>query len=359
VKVMQVLHQGGGAGSVTSTLHLSLGLARKGVEVVFVCPPDSEVEGEARRSGLAVRPLQLAAHRRRENAAALGGLIDRERPDLVNSQSARDRTALTWLGITRRLRRPVVFTRRQMPLTFWLENWIASRVATRVIAVSQAVADALARKGTPRPKLAVIHNGLVTTRVDQPVAEEALARWRQRIGWDASRPTVGIVSRKKDQAVVLAALAAVEPPVRLVLAGIEPGGELGALAERVPRRHAVVFVPFDSGVRPLYDLLDVVLLPSRMEGLSQGLLEAMALGKPVAASAAAGNLDLITSGSDGLLVPPLDPVAWAGAITRLATDRVGASAMGEAARKTARVRFSLDRTVERTQELYAEILETR
>ena len=50
--IMQVLHQGGGAGSVTSTLHLSLGLARAGWDVRFVCPPDSEVEALARERGL-------------------------------------------------------------------------------------------------------------------------------------------------------------------------------------------------------------------------------------------------------------------------------------------------------------------
>ena len=59
--IMQVLHQGGGAGSVTSTLHLSLGLARTGWDVRFVCPPDSEVEALARERGLTVRPAGAAA----------------------------------------------------------------------------------------------------------------------------------------------------------------------------------------------------------------------------------------------------------------------------------------------------------
>jgi glycosyltransferase involved in cell wall biosynthesis len=282
---MQVLHQGSGAGSVTSTLHLSLGLARRGFDVLFVCPPGSEVEAGARNGGLDVRPLQLLPHQRRKNAGALASLIRRERPLLVNSQSARDRQALTWLGMTRRLEVPAVFTRRQMPLTFWLENWIASRVATRVIAVSHAVAEALARKGTPRSRLVVIYNGLVTDRVDRPVTAFEVERWRERIGWAPGRVVAGIVARRKDQAVVLRSLARVETPIHLVLAGVEESGELAGSAQAVPPRHRITFVPFDSDVRPLYDLLDLVLLPSRMEGLSQALLEAMALGKPVAVSA--------------------------------------------------------------------------
>lgn len=358
-RIMQVLHQGGGAGSVTSTLHLSVGLARRGFEVLFVCPPDSEVEAGARKAGLDVRPLFLPPHERRKNAAALASLIALEQPQLINSQSARDRQALTWLGLTGRLQVPAVFTRRQMPLTFWLENWVASRVATRVIAVSQAVADALARKGTSRSRLVVIHNGLVTERVDRPVTPAELDRWRARIGWQADDCTAGIVARRKDQVVVLRGLSQVEAPIHLVLAGVENSGELAQAAGNVPPRHRVSFVPFDSDVRPLYDLLDLVLLPSRMEGLSQALLEAMALGKPVAVSAATGNLEVVTDGVDGLLVPPLDPAAWARAINRLVSDRSASRRMGEAARITARDRFSLDRTVDSTARLYGELISAR
>ena len=356
---MQVLHQGGGAGSVTSTLHLSIGLAKLGHHVLFVCPPDSEVEAGARQAGLDVRALLLPPHARRKNAAALAGLIEREKPQLINSQSSRDRQALTWLGLTGRLAVPAVFTRRQMPLTFWLENWLASRVATRVIAVSRAVADALARKGTSPSKLVVIHNGLVTERVDRPVTPADLEHWRQRIGWQPDQRTAGIIARRKDQVVVLRGLAQVEIPLHLVMAGLETTGELAQAAREVPPQHRVTFVPFDSDVRPLYDLLDLVLLPSRMEGLSQALLEAMALGKPVAVSAATGNLEVVTDGVDGLLVSPLDPAAWARAITRLASDQAAAARMGEAGRITARERFSLARTVDSTARLYRELIESR
>jgi glycosyl transferase family 4 len=146
---MQVLHQGEGDGSVTSTLHLSLGLARAGFHVRFVCPPGSEVEGRARAGGLQVHPIAL---------------LDRHPVDLVNSQSAKDRTALTWLALIRRPRVPLVVARRQMPQSLFLEDWLVSRLATRVVAVSRAVGDALIRRGTPRDKVAVIPNGLVTER---------------------------------------------------------------------------------------------------------------------------------------------------------------------------------------------------
>ena len=353
---MQVLHQGGGAGSVTSSLHLSLGLARAGYHVRFVCPPNSEVEQLARAGGLEVHPLALEPRRARPNAAKLATLLERYPVELVNSQSARDRQALTLLALSGRLRVPFIATRRQMPHTFFLANWLTSRAAAYMVAVSRAVGEALIRRGTPRRKLAVIPNGLVTDRIDAPVSEHDVENWRRRIGWEPSRRTIGIVARPKDQAVVLRALERLRIPVRLVLAGVDPSSELGNLARRAPESHAVVCLPFNPDVRPLYELLELALLPSRSEGLSQALLEAMALGKPVIASAATGNLEVVTDGRDGRLVAPQDPVAWAAAIEHLLANPPVAERMGNAARVTARERFSLSHTIERTSALYHRVL---
>jgi glycosyltransferase involved in cell wall biosynthesis len=326
------------------------------MHVRFVCPPDSEVEALARDGGLEVLPLSLEAGQRRANATRLKVLLERHPADLVNSQNARDREALTWLALTRQLRMPLVVTRRQMPHTFPLENWIMSHVATRVIAVSRAVGEALVRRGTPRRKLTIIPNGLVTDRIDRPVDIESGEEWRRRIGWEPSRRVVGIVSRPKDQEVVLRALDSIETPLRLVLAGIDPGSPLGNLGRRVPERHSVVCLPFTPEVRPLYDLLELVLLPSRSEGLSQALLEAMALGKPVIASAAGGNLEVITNDTDGRLVAPLEPASWAHAIAELLANPALAHRLGAAARGAARDRYALEHTVERTAELYRSVL---
>jgi len=357
--VMQVLHQGGGAGSVISTLHLSLGLARAGLHVRFVCPPGSEVEALARKGGLEVHPLRLAARRERANGAALSALLASHPVDLINSQSSIDRRALTWLALTRRLPIPLVVTRRQMPRTFFLENWLMSRLAAQVVAVSRAVGEALIRRGTPHWKLTIIPNGVVTERLDLPVSDAALDQWKARIGWESSRRTIGVLARPKDQEVVLRALPAVRTPVRLVLAGVEPQSRLGQLGDTVGGRHAVVCLPFTSEVRPLYDLLDLVMLPSHSEGLSQSLLEAMALGKPVIASAATGNLDLVTDGVDGRLVAPMASQAWAAAIDELLTDAALAGRLSAAARHTARDRFGLERTVARTAQLYDSLLQGR
>jgi glycosyltransferase involved in cell wall biosynthesis len=326
------------------------------MHVRFVCPPSSDVEVLAKAGGLEVHPVALLPHRRRGNAAALAEILSRHPVDLINSQSARDREALTWLALTGRLRVPFVATRRQMPRTFFVENWLVGRAAAQVIAVSRAVGDALVRRGTPRTKLTVIPNGLVTERIDVPVPGGALQEWKQRIGWNQKQRTLGVVARPKDQHVVLRALADVRTPVRLVMAGVEPGSRLAKLAAGVTEPHTVVCLPFTSDIRPLYDLLELVLLPSRSEGLSQALLEGMALGKPVIASAATANLEVVTDRVNGRLVAPLDPRAWALTIDELLTDPEQASRLAAAGRETARVTFALEHTIRRTARLYDEVL---
>jgi glycosyltransferase involved in cell wall biosynthesis len=300
--------------------------------------------------------VPLFPRQHRNNAAALASVLQRYPVDIVNSQSSRDRQALAWLVLTRRLRSPLVITRRQMPHTFVVENWLISRLASRIVAVSHAVGRALVRRGTPRNKLSIIHNGVVTDRLDMPVLPSSIEAWRKRIGWNSHQRVVGIVARPKDQAVVIQALKLVRTRVLLVLAGVDPSSELAKSTRQVPERHTVVCLPYDPEVRPLYELLDIALLPSRMEGFSQGLLEAMALGKPVIASAATGNVELVTDGKDGRLVPPLDPAAWAAAIEELLADRALSTRMGQAARVTAREEFSLEKTTKHTLAMYRSVL---
>ena len=127
----------------------------------------------------------------------------------------------------------------------------------------------------------------------------------------------------------------------------------------MPARHRVVFVPPTDRPLAFYHLATAAALPSRIEGLSQTLLEAMALGLPVAASDYGGNPDLVRSGETGLLVPPLDPAAWARALARLFGDAGFARRLARAGRELVRREFTLERTAARTEAIYREALARR
>jgi glycosyltransferase involved in cell wall biosynthesis len=144
-----------------------------------------------------------------------------------------------------------------------------------VVAISEPVATALRDRGTPEAKLIVIPNGVLLDRIDRPVTRDEIAAWMERTGWEPSRRTIAIVARPKDQVVVLRSLAQVQTPVRLVLAGLDGDALTGALPP-IPERHAVVRLPFVPDIRPLYELVEVALHPSRWDALPQAVLEAMA-----------------------------------------------------------------------------------
>ena len=147
----------------------------------------------------------------------------------------------------------------------------------------------------------MVANGLIAARVDRPLSTAEVEAWRHRIEWDPSRRTVLIAARRKAQDVVLRALHSVTTPVRLVMAGAGENA-FSHLVAKVPDRHAVVSFNFERDIRPLYELAELALLPTWDEGLSQALLEALALGCPVVASAVPGNAYVLRDGVNGRLL---------------------------------------------------------
>ena len=124
-------------------------------------------------------------------------------------------------------------------------------------------------------------------------------------------------------------------------------------------RHRVLWVPFHDDVRAFYDRFDVVVLPSRHEGMSQGLLEALAIGKPVVTTFGGGNTDLIVDGVHGLLVPPRDPEALGAALQRMLDHRDLRIAVAAAGRQRVRSEFTIERTLAGTGAAYEAALRRR
>ena len=354
--ILHLTHQGEGAGSTQSIFSLSIALAQRGHRVVIGCRADTLLARWTAAAGL--RHVPLVFDRLGPLAAALADTIAHERVDVVNSHATRDRRACVWLRWRRRLPQALVCTRRTMPLTSPLELFAVGATADRTIAVSHAVARALRRRGHPGGALRVVHNGLDLERVDRPVPEADLAAARAALRDVGTRPVIAVVSRRKDQHVLLAQLPQVEHPAALVFVGIEPDDQLRALAAQLPERHRLVFVPVTERPLAFYHLAAIAALPTRIEGLSQTLLEAMALGLPVVATDAGGNAELVTP-ETGLLIPRHAPREWAPALDSLLGDAGRRARLGAAGRARVRAEFGLDRTAERTEAVYREALASR
>lgn len=203
--------------------------------------------------------------------------------------------------------------------------WWAARRATAVVAVSRDAAEqAVHQEHVARSKVRVIINGV---DVPPPVLRNRTP---------ARAITVARLETVKDQATMLHAVAAiVAARSNFHLDIVGDGSErahLEAIADRLGVRRHVSFHGFQAAVSSYLADADIFLLSSVSEGISLTLLEAMASGLPVVATAVGGNPEVVASGVTGLLVPPSDPAAFGAAVVTLLDDPAMSAAMGAAGR---------------------------
>jgi glycosyltransferase involved in cell wall biosynthesis len=356
LSILHLTHEGGEAGSTVSIALLARSQRAAGHRVMVACPKGRWLGALARDAGVDFTPLEFGRIGRA--AREVAALVAAHGSDVVNAHSSRDRAACRRLRITGRLAPALVMTRRGMPKSTPASALVSGFSADRTIAVSHAVARALARRGTPPWRIRLVHNAVDLERVDRMVPAHSREAARVAIGSDPGRPVIGVVARRKDHETLLRAARFVPVPMTLFCIGFVPDRQLAAMARDLAP-HRVVFHSFERDVRPFYEWFDVVALAARHEGLSQALLEAMALGKAVVATDAGGNPDLIEDGVHGLLAATRNPAALGAALARLLADRALRERLGAAARQRVREEFTIERTLALTDDAYRQAMERR
>lgn len=359
--ILELTASGDTAGATRSIAELSRGLKERGHRVILGARPQSYIYRTLGLAGIETIPFRFHRKYSLADARRVAHVARDRNVDVVNAHASKDRYAAILAKLAFGMKARVVVTRRVMPSSGGgaLQGWFYAKGSDRIVAVSDAVREALVASGTPRGSVVTIPNGLPRARFDRPNPgpDPVLAKELALPG--DGRPVLGVVSRLKDQADVLRALPMIGRPATVVFVGIQRTPALQRLEEELDAGHAVRYVPFAWDVLPYYGLLDLSILPSRIEGLSQTLLESMALGIPVVASRAGGNTDVLRHGENGLFYEPQDPKDLAAQIVRILDDAPLRARIVDAARVTATVDFSLERTIERTEELYRSLVNGR
>jgi len=360
--------QGEISGGEISLLILWEGLDRQRFRPCLAGPDATPLAAAARRLDVAVLPAEFPPLRNILSCRGWSHLRNLERqsrllePRILHGNTPRTNLAAAWLGW--RLSRPVVWHERTLAMPEeWDVDRLLKRVPDRILCNSHAVAR---RFGGPDDRVRIIYNGVPLDRFAPGNGGETV---RRSLGLSPTCVTVGIVgnfSRVKRHELFLQAasrLSAELPSLRFLVVGGELFPEnrgreaaLRAEADRLGVAERVLFL----GVRPdmpaLFDALDIVVSPCEAEACSRAILEAMASGTPVVTVAAGGSPELVIPGETGILCPPGDPAALAEAIGTLARDSDLRAAMGYAARRLAERRFSVDRQVRETEEVYRSLL---
>ncbi|WP_405768702.1 glycosyltransferase [Streptomyces sp. NBC_00080] len=337
-----------------------------GLHVTVACPA-GRLAGDLRSLGADVRHWAAS----RSPGPSLPGevrrlvrLLAEVRPDLVHAHSAK-------AGLAGRLA-----VRGRIPTVFQPHAWsfeavggttaalalkwerFGARWADRLVCVSEAerTTGLRARIGG---QVSVIPNGIDPERFHPASVDTVRAALLPEL--DPAAPLVvcvGRLCRQKGQDVLLAAwtdIARKVPGARLVLVGDGPDGE--RLRPRAPE--SVLFAGAVADAVPWYQAADLVVLPSRWEGMALAPLEALACGRPVVVTDVDGARESLPAAlAPRCLVPAEDPAALAGAVAGLLLDPLLRESLGQQGRRHVLTTHDVRRTAEAVAGVYRELLTT-
>ncbi len=353
-------------GSHLSSIALVRGLAGSGYVPVVVVHARGRLTDELDRQGVvwelapgtAARSTSRTAQAAavvRSLAPAIRFLRDRD-VSIVHTNDARMHR--TWGPAARMAGRRHVWHQRNAGLSWKMAQ--VARLANEIVTVSHFTRSTLPPHLARRAR--VIDNPFDT---DPPGVRRDRARSRLSAEVQGSEavPVVGfagaLIDRKRPLLFVDMALQMIRDGsrARFVMFGADDGPLAGAVRDRIVEhgaRHQILHLGFRSPIEEWLAACDVLVLPSVSEPFARTVVEAMIVGTPVVAVRDAGNLEIIESGVNGVLVAPEDPSELSRAVQELVDDPAAAARLAEAARRDVVRRFSIRRHVDAMLEVYSD-----
>ena len=361
LRIVHVDSERGFSGGEVQVFLLLERLGALGYQTSLICPPGSRSAAEAERHGIACVNVRMRNDLDLPAIAALARAFRRQRAQIVHLHTGR----ANWLGglAARLVGVPAVSSRRmeRQVKRNWRTRLLYRHLLQRVVAISPAVESCLLAAGVPAERLQIIPEGVERSRL-QP--DKGRTATRSALGAEPEDVVVlalaALVRRKGLDVLLdaLALLAAERQRPRVWIAG--DGPERAALTAQIAALGLGDQVQLLGQRLDAPDLLaacDLFVLPSRQEGLGVSALEAMAVGRPVVASAVGGLGFSVVAERTGLLVPPEDPSALAAALRRLLRDPELRARLGAAGPKRVAEGFLAEQMVAAHDQLYRSVLD--
>jgi glycosyltransferase involved in cell wall biosynthesis len=361
VKILHINTEKAWRGGERQTLYLLEGLKERGIEAHLVCQPDLPLAARARSAEVAVRPIAMHGEADINASIALRRLVKRNGYDLVHSHTSHAHTLAYWSTAGRDIVRLV--TRRVeysiFRNSFFGLNRLKYRfMADAYIAISDRIRQVMVSDGVPEQMIRVVPSGVL---LDSSNSDPGRLMAELGLGEDHRvLLSVAHLTPEKGHDVLLRAMQPVldrTPSARLLLVGDGRGrAGLEALADTLGIRQAVLFAGFRDDVAAFYGLAQVFISSSTAEGLGSSVLDALAAGVPVVATAVGGIPEVIVDGKTGVLVPPSEPRALARGIIDQIERADRAREMAARGAEIVRERFSVEKMVNGTVQVYRELL---
>lgn len=361
MKILHINTEQSWRGGERQTIFLLEGLMKQGIEAHLACQPGSPLAERAQLSEAQVWPVPMRGEADAAAGFALRRLIKRHRYDLIHSHTSHAHTLAFWASIGLRIVRLVT---RRVEYSIFRNSFFGlnrikyRRMADAYIAISERIRHVLIEDGIPERMIRVIHSGVVT----DPVCDGATELMTE-FGVSAENPvlvSVAHLSPEKGHEILLKAMKLVldrMPSARLMIVGEgERRDSLEALAKESGLQNEVIFTGFRIDVSNFYDLADVFVSSSKAEGLGSSILDALAAGVPVVATAVGGIPEFIEDGQTGLLVPAAEPQALAQGVIDQLENPERARTMAARGKEVIKRRFSVERMIADTVAVYQELL---
>jgi glycosyltransferase involved in cell wall biosynthesis len=358
LRVLHIDTERGWRGGERQTLWLARELHRRGHVSIVAARDGQPLQQRAKDAALETIPCDPVSELDLRAVWRLRREITRRRIDVVHAHTghAVGLGALATLGLNVPFvaARRVDFRLRPNAATRW-----KYRRAAAVIAVSRAVANVLADCGIPFGKITIVPDGVDLGRTIVPAEAATLAS----CGVNPGAPLVVQVAQlvgHKDPVNFVRAMAHVRasvPDVQAIMLGDGPlRGDVEREILALWLESTVHLAGFRADADAILAAANVACLSSREEGMGSVLLDALALGVPIAATRAGGIPEVVVDGESGLLADARDPIGLGKAITVLLTEPSTAARLAANARLRAE-EFSVDKMTDGTIEVYERVLD--
>lgn len=359
MRILQVSSARSLGGGERHLIDLTNSLARRGHDVYAALTPDSPLLSSL--SDLPSRNflgLPLRNSLDVSSALTISKFVRSHQIEIIHAHRARD-YPLAALAARQNGSARLVITRHVLFPLGRIHKLVLRRVG-RVIAVSQAVADGLIARGIfARERIAVVHNGIDFKRFEQMRQHKSDGPGRLCVG------IVGELSPIKGQVDFLRAasiISSTRDDVDFIIAGVDASrsGEnrsrLERMIEELGLKQRVRITGWADDVAQLLSSFDVFVSASLSESFGIAIIEAMACGVPVVATATGGAQEVIDEDETGRLVPVASAEALAKSIAELLNDRNMRERLATNAQRAVHERFSLAQMVDRTVREYERVL---
>ena len=357
MNILLTTYQGGLAGATYSISYLAQGLAQRGHRVVVAGKAGSLLFELLQPTSVQLVDLPFRSKVDWKTVRMLRDVMVSNNIDVVNAQSSYDRYLTIFARWYYRLNVKLVHTRRNGPKSMggWLHNAFYIRGTDKIIVTSNEQKKIFISLGYPDHHLYVIHNG--TPAENYLVDQDKVVALRRRFEISATDLVIGCVSRMKQQDQLIAALPYLDPHIKVLFVGIEPGS-----LDEVVAQHAVTNPIIYAGnldraeAIAAYRLMNAHVLPSDEEGFGLVVIEAMGVGTPSIGTNSGGIKDIICDGVNGLLFTNRDAKNLAEKIRQALYDGPLRERLIANGKQTALEDFAVEKTVAHYEAFFRELI---